>query len=39
MVLYILTSYSVLGIVCLDQLLGAHHTHISYHNISFEFCF
>ena len=27
MVLYILTGYWVLGIVCLDQLTGAHHTH------------
>ena len=34
MVLYILTSYQVLGILYLDQLLGARHTHISYHNIS-----
>ena len=29
MVLYILTGYRVLGIVCLDQLLGArHHTYL-----------
>ena len=32
MVLYISTSYRVLGIVYLDQLKGAHHTHISYHD-------
>ena len=32
-VLYILTGYQVLGIVYLDQLFGAHHTHISYHNL------
>ena len=32
MVLYILTGYRVLGIVCLDQLYGACHTHISYHD-------
>ena len=38
MVLYILTSYSVLGIVCLNQLLGARHRHISYQEIRFEFC-
>ena len=30
--LYVLTSYRVLGIIYLDQLLGACHTHISYHN-------
>ena len=30
MVLYILTSYWVLGIVYLDQLSGACHTHMSY---------
>ena len=28
MVLYILTGYRVLGIVYLDQLKGASHTHI-----------
>ena len=28
-----LTGYQVLGIVYLDQLAGAQHTHISYHNI------
>ena len=33
MVLYILTSYRVLGIVYLDQLKGACHTHISYHDV------
>ena len=33
MVLYITTSSQVLGIVYLNQLKGAHHTHISYHNI------
>ena len=33
MVLYISTGYRVLGIVCLDQLKGSRHTHISYHNI------
>ena len=27
----VLTSYQVLGIVYLDQLLGSRHTHISYH--------
>ena len=32
MVLYILTGYQVLGIAYLNQLSGAHHTHISYHN-------
>ena len=32
MVLYISTGYWVLGIECLDQLKGARHTHISYHN-------
>ena len=32
MVLYILTGYQVLGIVYLDQLSGAHHTQISYHD-------
>ena len=32
MVLYNSTGYRVLGIVCLDQLRGAHHTHISYHD-------
>ena len=32
MVLYILTGYQVLGIVYLDQLSGARHTHISYHD-------
>ena len=32
MVLYILTSYQVLGIVYLDQLSGALRTHISYHD-------
>ena len=32
MVLYILTSYQVLGIVYLDQLLGAHCSHIYYHD-------
>ena len=32
MVLYILTGYHVLGIVYLDQLSGAHHTHIFYHD-------
>ena len=31
-VLYILTGYQVLIIVYLNQLLGARHTHISYHN-------
>ena len=30
---YILTGYWVLGIVYLDQLSGARHTHISYHNM------
>ena len=34
MVLYILTSYRVLSIVYLDQLKGACHTHISYHDNS-----
>ena len=33
MVLYISTGYWVLSIVCLDQLKGACHTHISYHFI------
>ena len=33
MVLYISTDYQVLGIVYLDQLKGACHTNISYHNI------
>ena len=33
MVLYILTGYHVLGIAYLNQLTGAHHIHISYHNI------
>ena len=33
MVLYILTGYQVLGIVYLNQLLGARHTHISYHDM------
>ena len=33
MVLYILTNYKVLDIVYLDQLSGASHTHISYHDI------
>ena len=28
--LYISTGYRVLSIVCLDQLKGARHTHISY---------
>ena len=28
MVLYISTGYRVLGILYLDQLKGAHHTHI-----------
>ena len=32
MVLYILTGYRVLGIICLNQLSGARHTHISYHD-------
>ena len=32
MVLYILISYQVLGIVYLDELLGACHPRISYHN-------
>ena len=32
MVLYISTGYLMLGIVYLDQLKGAHHTHISYHD-------
>ena len=32
MVLYILTGYRVLGVVYLDQLLGACHTHISNHD-------
>ena len=32
--LYISTGYQVLGIICLDQLKGARHTHISYHNNS-----
>ena len=32
MVLYISTDYRVLGIVCLNQLKGARHTHISYHD-------
>ena len=32
MVLYILTGYWVLGIVSLDQLKGACHTHISYYD-------
>ena len=32
MVLYILTGYQVLSIVYLDQLSGARHTHISYHD-------
>ena len=27
MVLHILTGYQVLGIVCLNQLIGARHTH------------
>ena len=27
LVLYILTGYQMLGIVCLDQLSGARHTH------------
>ena len=30
--MYISTGYRVLSIVCLDQLRGACHTHISYHN-------
>ena len=34
MVLYILTCNRVLSIVCLDQLYGACHTHISYHNMA-----
>ena len=33
MVLYILNGYWVLGIVYLDQLKGAGHTHISYHDL------
>ena len=33
MVLYISTGYWGLGIVYLDQLNGACHTHISYHDI------
>ena len=33
MVLYIFTGYRVLGIVYLDQLLGACHMHISNHDI------
>ena len=33
-VLYILTGYQVLGIVHLDQLSSACHTHISYRDIS-----
>ena len=33
MVLYMLTSYWILGIVYLDQLKGARHTHIFYHDI------
>ena len=32
MVLYMSTGYWVLSIVYLDQLKGARHTHISYHN-------
>ena len=32
MMLYIMTSYRVLSIVYLDQLSGACHTHISYHD-------
>ena len=32
MVLYILTSYWVLGIVSLDQLSGARHAHIYNHD-------
>ena len=32
MVLYFLTYYRLLGIVYLDQLQGARHTHTSYHN-------
>ena len=32
MVLYISTGFQVLGIVYLDQLKGAHYTHISYHD-------
>ena len=32
MLLYIWTSYRVLGIVYLNQLKGARHTHISYHD-------
>ena len=35
MVWYILTGYWVLIIVYLDQLKGAHHTHISYHDNRF----
>ena len=34
MVLNILTGYQVLGIVYLDQLSCARHTHISYHDNS-----
>ena len=30
--LYILTGYQVLGIVYLDQISGARHIHISYHD-------
>ena len=30
--MYILTGYWVLGIVSLDQLSGACHTHICYHD-------
>ena len=29
MLLYLSTGYQVLGIVCLDQLKGARHAHIS----------
>ena len=32
MVFYLLTGYRLLGIVNLDQLQGAYHTHTSYHN-------
>ena len=34
MVLYILIGYWVLGIVYLNQLSGARHTHISYYDIA-----
>ena len=36
MVLYLSTGYRLLGVVYLDQLQGARHTHTSYHDTLFK---